>query len=264
MKFLENNQNEGPQNSFNNSDSEESSHSSVNPSSMEGEDESLEKQNPQSASKMSRNNTNHLQTDKSTSSHHKKNMPSDVPLLVSSKVEPSKMKVKAANLKGKARSRTILPFHADGTIEKTPEGFNLNKFIEETQKKNEQITAKLEGTRKFCDFRRSGERARRWGLALIINKSWFWRVHDKKRIYWDLFIMLFALWNSIQIPFSIAFNEDQDQSTFNLILNLFVDSFFIADLFINFRTSYLDEESGEEIVSDRKIFIQYMKGNPAK
>jgi len=93
------------------------------------------------------------------------------------------------------------------------------------------------------------------------KSKWFmWRVHDKRRIQWDLFIMLFAIWNSIQIPYSIAFNEDQETSVFNIILSLMIDSFFIADIFINFRTTYMDEESGEEITSTHRIAAQYLKG----
>lgn len=92
------------------------------------------------------------------------------------------------------------------------------------------------------------------------DKKWICRVHDKKRIYWDLFIMLFAIWNSIQIPYSIAFTPDQDQSIFNTVLNLIVDTFFIWDIFINFRTTYLNEESGKEIGSLNLIYYQYLKG----
>lgn len=73
--------------------------------------------------------------------------------------------------------------------------------------------------------------------------------------------MLFAIWNSIQIPYSIAFTPDQEQSVLNTVFNLIVDSFFIADLLINFRTSYLEDESGLEITSTKLIALQYLKGS---
>lgn len=72
--------------------------------------------------------------------------------------------------------------------------------------------------------------------------------------------MLFAIWNSIQIPYSIAFTPDQDQNVFNTVFNLIVDSFFISDILINFRTSYLNDESGREVGSTRLICYQYIKG----
>ena len=73
--------------------------------------------------------------------------------------------------------------------------------------------------------------------------------------------MLFAIWNSIQIPYSIAFTPDQEQGVLNTVFNLIVDSFFITDLLINFRTSYLEDESGLEITSTKLIALQYLKGN---
>lgn len=94
----------------------------------------------------------------------------------------------------------------------------------------------------------------------IKSKRCFCRVHEIKRIRWDLFIMLFAIWNSIQIPYSIAFMPNQDQGVYNTIINLIVDSFFIADIFINFRTSIMDDEKGTEISSEREIFWSYIKG----
>lgn len=94
----------------------------------------------------------------------------------------------------------------------------------------------------------------------VKHKRCFCRVHDKKRIRWDLFIMLFAIWNCIQIPYSIAFNQNSEQSPMFTAFNLFVDSFFIADLLINFRTSYLNEDTGEEIYQNNNIFWQYVKG----
>ena len=85
-------------------------------------------------------------------------------------------------------------------------------------------------------------------------------MHDKLRIKWDLLIMLLAIWNSIQIPYSIAFNPSDDKSVFNIILNFIVDWFFMCDVVLNFRTSFIIEESGEEVFSNKRIALQYLKG----
>ena len=63
--------------------------------------------------------------------------------------------------------------------------------------------------------------------------------------------MVFAIWNSIQIPYSLAFTPNEDKSTFDLIFNLIIDFLFLTDVAINFRTSYIIEETGEEVSSDK-------------
>jgi len=95
----------------------------------------------------------------------------------------------------------------------------------------------------------------------INSKKWFWRVHDTMKIRWDLFIIFLAIWNSIQIPYSIAFSPDQEQSVLNTVTNLIVDSFFITDVLINFRSSYMEQETGQEIFSNKRVWMHYIKGN---
>lgn len=72
--------------------------------------------------------------------------------------------------------------------------------------------------------------------------------------------MLLAIWNSIQIPYSIAFTPNDDKSTFDIILNLAVDLFFMTDIVLNFRTSFIIEETGEEVFDNKRIALQYLKG----
>lgn len=45
----------------------------------------------------------------------------------------------------KARGRSILPYQVDDEERKTPEGFDLKKFMEENEQKNKEITEKQEG-----------------------------------------------------------------------------------------------------------------------
>ena len=72
--------------------------------------------------------------------------------------------------------------------------------------------------------------------------------------------MLLAIWNSIQIPYSIAFTPDDDRSIINTVFNLIIDWFFMSDVILNFRTSYIIDETGEEVLSNKRIAIQYLKG----
>ena len=82
------------------------------------------------------------------------------------------------------------------------------------------------------------------------------RVHNKMRIRWDLVIMFLAIWNCINVPYSLAFDPDNDDSTL-FVLNVIIDTLFAMDIVINFRTSYINEETGVETFSCSKIALQY-------
>ena len=63
--------------------------------------------------------------------------------------------------------------------------------------------------------------------------------------------MIFAIWNSIQIPYSLAFTPEEDKSIYDTIVNLIIDLLFMSDVVINFRTSYIIDETGEEVASNK-------------
>lgn len=43
------------------------------------------------------------------------------------------------------------------------------------------------------------------------------------------------------------------------LLNAFIDLLFIIDVFVNFRTSYVNTKTGEEIFDLKKIALNYLK-----
>ena len=89
---------------------------------------------------------------KSKSSKHTKNSPSEVQLLDKEAGEckpPTKQQTLINQMKRKA---TILPMQF-GADAKTPEGFSLQKFIEENQKKMEEKQMMLEGRQYLIFFR---------------------------------------------------------------------------------------------------------------
>jgi hypothetical protein len=73
---------------------------------------------------------------------------------------------------------------------------------------------------------------------------------DKFKIYWDLVIIIFSIWNSILIPYELAYPETVKSAGPIAIIDYFpIDASFIADIVINFRTVYFDPRT-ETIVSD--------------
>jgi len=74
---------------------------------------------------------------------------------------------------------------------------------------------------------------------------------------WDFLIMITACWNVFILPINIAF-ETNDPTT--EAINVFVDLCFVMDIIVVFRTTILDEDSGEEIKDTKTIARSYLRG----
>lgn len=74
------------------------------------------------------------------------------------------------------------------------------------------------------------------------------KINSPLRVKWDLFVMMLAVINCLLIPFEIAFKPNSSEDYYLLALNTGIDIAFLADIFINFRTSYVSNKSGEQIV----------------
>lgn len=72
------------------------------------------------------------------------------------------------------------------------------------------------------------------------------RPNDYFKVKWDMVIMVFSLFNCIFVPISVAFQPKELETQLFDILNYIIDSFFLIDIFIAFRTVYIDEQGQEE------------------
>lgn len=72
------------------------------------------------------------------------------------------------------------------------------------------------------------------------------RHKDSFRLYWDLFIILLALYNCFSIPIQVSFDPPEMNNTYVIVLNSIIDFLFAVDIFIMFRTTYIDSSTGEE------------------
>ena len=86
------------------------------------------------------------------------------------------------------------------------------------------------------------------------------KLQDKIRVWWDLFIMVLATWNCFSIPFTVAFQNDFSSNIYLDSFNSLIDFLFVIDVFVNFRTTYQDSLTGEEIYSSSKLAFNYIKG----
>ncbi|XP_071493359.1 potassium voltage-gated channel unc-103-like [Diadema antillarum] len=98
---------------------------------------------------------------------------------------------------------------------------------------------------------------------------------------WDWFILLLVVYTAIFTPYSAAFllKNDENKAKLNkdadtrdgdslstsytqplVIIDMVVDVMFIVDIFINFRTTFIDDTIGEVVSNPSKIAKHYLKG----
>ncbi|XP_052282896.1 potassium voltage-gated channel subfamily H member 7-like isoform X2 [Dreissena polymorpha] len=95
---------------------------------------------------------------------------------------------------------------------------------------------------------------------------------------WDWIVLVLVLYTAVFTPYQTAFLLNEEDATMRrnrdsgtrtespessranplVIIDLIVDLMFIADIFINFRTSYL--HNGEVVMNQKRIAINYLKG----
>ena len=83
---------------------------------------------------------------------------------------------------------------------------------------------------------------------------------NENRIYWDLFIIILSIYNSLALPMEIAFKPPWLLTSANDTFNNFIDFCFAIDILISFRTTYLCAQTGAEIVDGFQIAKNYCCG----
>lgn len=77
--------------------------------------------------------------------------------------------------------------------------------------------------------------------ALKKEKVWCMCWHNQKmKMWWDLIVIILAIYNAIMIPFEFAFSPEYLESTGYQVADYFIDFLFFLDVVINFRTTYVN------------------------
>ena len=81
----------------------------------------------------------------------------------------------------------------------------------------------------------------------VVTKSRFLiRPNDSLKFKWDILIIIGAIFNCFCIPVQMAYNPAVMEGSIFNILNSVIDFFFILDIFVSFRTTYIDDK-GQEV-----------------
>jgi len=85
-------------------------------------------------------------------------------------------------------------------------------------------------------------------------------IHHPQSLFrqrWDTILILVLLYNVFVIPFRLGFEPDVQDKTMDGI-DIFVDTFFMADVALNFRTAYYDK--GRLVIDRHKVAKNYLRG----
>ena len=83
--------------------------------------------------------------------------------------------------------------------------------------------------------------------------------NDPRKTRWDLVIIFLAIYNSFQIPFEIAFSPEKMKAPGFYVLNSLIDFVFLLDIIVNFRTTFYEIETGDEVFDARRTAKKYLK-----
>jgi len=92
-----------------------------------------------------------------------------------------------------------------------------------------------------------------------IKKPWYIiSLNSKRKLKWDLLIIILVLWNCIEVPFEIAFPDIKLHIAVNVFGHL-IDILFIADLILNFFTSYIKKRAKLPVYDLKSIAQMYIR-----
>ena len=81
------------------------------------------------------------------------------------------------------------------------------------------------------------------------------------KVKWDLFIICMAIYSCIALPLEVAIVPPFMVKDGHLArTNVFIDLAYLMDVVLSFRTSYINQMTGDEITTPREITKNYLLG----
>lgn len=90
------------------------------------------------------------------------------------------------------------------------------------------------------------------------NHDFMVRCGSTFKLYWDILIILSALYNSIIIPVELAWNIESLAGWGEVAIESVINMVFMIDIFLNFRTTFISSVSGDEIFDPKHIAMKYI------
>jgi hypothetical protein len=99
------------------------------------------------------------------------------------------------------------------------------------------------------------------GGSEIVVPPMMVRYSSTFKFYWDIVIIILALFISIVLPIEIAFNPPFLFTSAEIAIESIINLVFMIDIFINFRNTFVSTQSGDEVFSQKDIAVRYIFGN---
>lgn len=87
------------------------------------------------------------------------------------------------------------------------------------------------------------------------------KAQGKSKLKWDIIIIIFSLYQAVMIPLDLFLTPDTFSGPIFVTIDSMVDLFFVVDIIIRFRTTYIDPISGEEVMDSAMIATRYLKSS---
>ena len=84
------------------------------------------------------------------------------------------------------------------------------------------------------------------------------RHNQKAKMWWDLFIIVLALYNCLSIPYEVCYGSSFSDSVGLDVFEYSIDVLFFTDILINFWTTYVNKKTGNEVTSGIKVALRYI------
>jgi len=85
------------------------------------------------------------------------------------------------------------------------------------------------------------------------------KAQGKSKLKWDFVIILLSLYQAVSIPLDFFLNPEIFKGPHMVTIESMVDLFFVVDIIITFRTTYIDPISGEEVMDATMIANKYLR-----
>jgi len=94
----------------------------------------------------------------------------------------------------------------------------------------------------------------------VITECCIFRYDNMWRTYWDLLIIIFAIFNCVVMPLQVAFPglAWMNNNVSYTVSERITDVAFFCDIIINFRTTFINQKSGVEAVESKRIAFNYV------
>ena len=91
-------------------------------------------------------------------------------------------------------------------------------------------------------------------------RKYIFKQNSRFKFWFDMMIISLASFNVFTIPFIIAFDPPEADSWWYMTIVYLINIIFVIDIVVNFRTTYINNRTGDEVWDPKMIAKKYLLG----